>query len=157
MDDLGRLIPIIVIALTLLARVFRRKKPREAEPEVVLEDEREVTLPPWGNIATMEDNAGEPLPDFLELDERSPSQEATPSLPAAKETQPAPDTTASKPKEHPTLNRAEGRKKATSVRAAPSTVAGISLTPQTFRQGIILREILGPPKALQRRRAETEN
>jgi uncharacterized membrane protein len=156
-DDLFQLIPLIVVVLAILGRIFRSKKPRESEPEVVLEGEQEVTLPPWGNIATMEDNAGEPLPDFPQLEERSPSQEATPPLPAAKETQPAPDTTASKPEERPAPNRAERRNEATSAQSAPSTVAGISLTPQTFRQGIILREILGPPKSLQRRRAETEN
>jgi hypothetical protein len=153
-DDLFQLIPLIVVVLAILGRIFRSKKPRESEPEVVLEGEQEVTLPPWGNIATMEDNAGEPLPDFPQLEERSPSQEATAPLPAAKETQPAPDTAAPTPKERPALSRAEGRKEASSVRAAPSTIAGISLTPQTFRQGIILREILGPPKSLQRRRTE---
>ena len=157
MDDLFQLIPLIVVVLAILGRIFRSKKPRESEPEVVLEGEQEVTLPPWGNIATMEDNAGEPLPDFLQLEERSPSQEATPPLPAAKETQPAPDTAVPTPKERPALSRAEGRKEASSVRAAPSTIAGISLTPQTFRQGIILREILGRPKSLRRRRAEAEN
>ena len=98
MDDLFQLIPLIVVVLAILGRIFRSKKPRESEPEVVLEGEQEVTLPPWGNIATMEDNAGEPLPDFLQLEERSPSQEATPPLPAAKETQPAPDTAAPTPK-----------------------------------------------------------
>ena len=157
MDELIQLIPFIIIALTLLGSVFRRKKPRESEPEVVLEDEREVTLPPWGNIATTDDNTGGPLPDFLELDERSPSPKPSPSVTAAKETRPPPDTTASKPIEPPTLNQAEERKEATPVRTAPHTIAGISLTSQTIRQGIILREILGPPKSLRRRRAETEN
>ena len=157
MDELIQLIPFIIIALTLLGRVFLRKKPRESEPEVVLEDEREVTLPPWGNIATTDDNTGGPLPDFLELDERSPSPKPSPSVTAAKETRPPPDTTASKPIERPTLNQAEERKEAAPVRTARRTIAGISLTSQTFRQGIILREILGPPKSLRRRRAETEN
>ena len=64
MDDLVQLIPFIIIALTLLGRVFRRKKPRESEQEAVLEDEQEVTLPPWGNLETMEGNTG--FPDFLE-------------------------------------------------------------------------------------------
>ena len=30
-----------------------------------------------------------------------------------------------------------------------ATIAGIPLTPQTFRQGIILAEILRPPKSLR--------
>lgn len=150
MDDLGRLIPIIVIALTLLARVLRRKKPRQPEPEVPLENEQEVTLPPWGNIETMDGSTG--FPDFLEREEQSPSP--APAAPEVEETQPPPDTTASKPIEP--LSQAEERKGVTPPQAAPHTIAGISLTPQTFRQGIILREILGPPKSLQRRRTESE-
>ena len=154
MDDLGRLIPIIVIALTLLARVFRRKKPRQPEPEVPLEDEQEVTLPPWGNIETMDGRTG--FPDFLEREEPSPSPDPAPAA-VAEETQPPPDTTASKPIERPALNRAEDRREPTPVSTTPRTIAGISLTSQTFRQGIILREILGPPKSLQHRRIETES
>ncbi|MDE0042315.1 MAG: hypothetical protein OXT74_09785 [Candidatus Poribacteria bacterium] len=154
MDDLIQLIPFIIIALTLLGRVFRRKKPQKSEPEVPLENEQEVTLPPWGNIETMDGNTG--FPDFLEQDEPSSSPESAPSL-AVEETQPPPDTPAPKPIEHPTLNQTEERRKVTPVSTAPTTIAGISLTPQTFRQGIILREILGPPKSLQRRRTESEN
>ena len=155
MDELIQLLPFIFVALTLLARFFRRKKPQNSESEVPLEDEQEVTLPPWGNIETMDDNTG--LPDFLELEERSPSPKPAPSLTAAEETQPPPDTPAPKPVERPTLNQTEERRKVTPVYTAPTTIAGISLTPQTFRQGIILREILGPPKSLQRRRTESEN
>lgn len=156
MDDLGKFIPLILIAIALLGRVFRSKKPRQPEPEVVSEEEQEVTLPPWGNVATMEDNAGEALPDFLDLEERSPLQQPTPSASVAEKTQSAPDATASLPKERPAPNRAEGRRETTPVQSAPTTIAGISLTSQTFRQGIILREILGPPKSLQRR-TDTEN
>jgi hypothetical protein len=151
-DELIQLIPFIIIALTLLGRAFRRKKPRESEPEAPLENEQEVTLPPWGNIETMDGNTG--LPDFLELEAPSPSPEPAPSSTAG-ETQPPPDTRAPKPIERPTLNQTEERRKVTPVSTAPTTIAGISLTPKTFRQGIILREILGPPKSLQRRRAET--
>ena len=145
MDELIQLIPFIIIALTLLGRVFLRKKPRELEPEVVLEDEREVTLPPWGNIATTDENTGGPLPDFLELDERSPSPKPSPSVTAAKETRPPPDTTASKPIEPPTLNQAEERKEATPVRTAPRTIAGISLTSQRFVRESYCAKSLGLP------------
>ena len=155
MDDLGKLLPLIFIVIALLGRVFRGKKPRKTEPEVPLEDEQEVTLPPWGNIETTDGNTG--LPDFLELEEPSPSPEPAPSSTTAEETQPPPDTPAPKPIESPALDRAEERKTSTPVRTVPHTIAGISLTSQTFRQGIILREILGPPKSLQRRRTESEN
>ncbi|MDE0298881.1 MAG: hypothetical protein OXN17_09630 [Candidatus Poribacteria bacterium] len=154
MDDLVQLIPLIIIVLTLLGRVFRRKKPRESEPEVVLEDEQEVTLPPWGNLETMEGNTG--FPDFLEQEERSPSPEPAPSLTAAQETGPPPEVTPPKPEKRPSYDRAKERIEAAPVRTAPRTIAGISLTSKTFRQGIILREILGPPKSLQRR-TDTEN
>ena len=157
MDELIQLIPFIIIALTLLGRVFRRKKPRESEPEVALEDEQEVKLPPWGTIETADDSVTEPLPDFLQLEE-SPSPKPAPPLKVAEETQSPPDDTpATKPVERPALSQTVERKEATPSQTAPHTIAGISLTSQTFRQGIILREILGPPKSLQRRRTESEN
>ncbi len=157
MDELIQLIPFIIIALTLLGRVFRRKKPRESEPEVVLEDEQEVKLPPWGTIETADDSVTEPLPDFLQLEE-PPSPKPAPPLKVAEETQPPPDDPpATKPVERHALSQTVERKEATQSQTAPHTIAGISLTSQTFRQGIILREILGPPKSLQRRRTESEN
>lgn len=158
MDELIQLIPFIIIALTLLGRVFRRKKPRESEPEVVLEDEQEVKLPPWGSIETADDSVTEPLPDFLQLEEPPPSPKPAPPLKVAEETQSPPDDTpATRPIERPALSQTVERKEATPSQTAPHTIAGISLTSQTFRQGIILREILGPPKSLQRRRTESEN
>ncbi len=156
MDELIQLIPFIIIALTLLGRVFRRKKPRESEPEVVLEDEQEVKLPPWGSIETADDSVTEPLPDFLQLEE-PPSPKPAPPLKVAEEAEPPPDPPATKPVERPALSQTVERKEATPSQTAPHTIAGISLTSQTFRQGIILREILGPPKSLQRRRTESEN
>ena len=158
MDELIQLIPFIIIALTLLGRVFRRKKPRESEPEVVLEDEQEVKLPPWGSIEATDDSVTEPLPDFLQLEEPPSSPKPAPPLKVAEETQSPPDDTpATRPIERSALSQTVERKEVTSPRTAPHTIAGISLTPQTFRQGIILREILGPPKSLQRRRTESEN
>ena len=156
MDELIQLLPLIIFVLALLGRVFRRKKPEKSEAEVALEDEQEVKLPPWGNIATTDEDAAEPFPDFLQREE-PPARETARAFAAAEETQPPPDTPAPKPKEPATVNRTESRREVASARAAPGTVAGISLTPQTFRQGIILREILGPPRSLQRRRAEGEN
>ena len=156
MDELIQLLPFIIVALTLLGRVLRRKKPRESEPEVDLEGEGEVQLPPWGNVATAEDSAAEPLPDFLQLEEQPP-REPAPATAATEDSRPAPDTAPSKPIERPTTNQARPREGAASARAAPRAIGDISLTPQTFRQGIILREILGPPKSLQGRRPETEN
>lgn len=158
MDDLIQYLPIIAIALTLLARVFRRKKPREPEPEVNLEGEQEVKLPAWGNMAAMDDLTSEPMPDFLQLDEQPPPRNTAPPPTPADKPQPAPEVKATKTVEQrPTSNQATRREEAKTPRTATRTIAGISLTPQTFRQGIILREILGPPKSLERRRTETEN
>ena len=154
MDELIQLFVFIIIALTLLGRVFRRKKPRESEQEAVLEDEQEVTLPPWGNLETMEGNTG--FPDFLEQEERLPSREPAPRLTAEQDTQPQSEVTPPIREERPSDDRAEDRREPKPVSTTPSTIAGISLTSQTFRQGIILREILGPPKSLQRR-TDTEN
>lgn len=157
MEDLLQYIPLILIALFSLLRVLRKKTQQQPEPEVALEDEQEVKLPPWGNFPTEEDASDKPLPEFLEVEEFSVPQQPVSQLPAAEASQPARETTPSKSRQRPVSQPDRGKSESSPAQSVADTIAGISLTPQTVRQGIILSEILGRPKSLRRPRAETEN
>ena len=116
---------IIFGAVALLARLFSRRNSR-AEPDIAQEEE-EITLPPWGNLP-MEVDA--PLPQ--------PIEHAPPVRPVAPHIAQK-DTQSQSTPESPTES---------SPPTVP-TILGIPLSPQTFRQGIILAEILRPPKSLR--------
>lgn len=132
MEEWIQLILFLIFgAIALFTRMLNRRGSR-AEPDVE-QGEEEITLPPWGNVP-MEEDA--PLPDFIEVDEPEATtapppeaQVASQSEPLREETPPPPPGSAAPP--------------------VIPTVAGIPLTPQTFRQGIILAEILRPPKSLR--------
>ena len=119
---------IVFGAVALLARLLSRRGSKE-EPDIVLE-EAEVTLPPWGNLP-MEVDAPSPQPI-----EHAPPVRPVPPHTAQKEAQfqstPESPTESSPPK--------------------VPRIAGIPLSLETFRQGIILAEILGSPKSLRRPR-----
>ena len=120
MEEWIQLILFLIFGtVALLSRVLSRRGSKE-EPDVLPEEE-EVTLPPWGNVPMEEEEF--PLPEFVE--------EETPT--AAPDSKPDPveeETPAQTPPVRP-------------------TIAGIPLSPETFRQGIILAEILRPPKSLR--------
>ena len=120
MEEWIQLILFLIFGtVALLSRVLSRRGSKE-EPNVLPEEE-EVTLPPWGNVPMEEEEF--PLPEFVE--------EETPT--AAPDSKPDPveeETPAQTPPVRP-------------------TIAGIPLSPETFRQGIILAEILRPPKSLR--------
>ena len=130
MEEWIQLILFLIFgAIALFTRMLNRRSSRE-EPDVA-QGEEEITLPPWGNVP-MEEDA--PLPDFIEVDEPetpiAPSPEVqVASQPLREEPPPAPPDSAAPP--------------------VIPTIAGIPLSPQTFRQGIILAEILRPPKSLR--------
>lgn len=119
---------IIFGAVALISRMLSRRGSKE-EPDVLPEEE-EITLPPWGNVPMEEEEF--PVPEFVEED--------TPVAPP--EPQPAVQVTSEPP---PVEEKTQGQQP-----PAIPTIAGIPLTPQTFRQGIILAEILRPPKSLRR-------
>ena len=137
-DDLIQVILLIIFGVVaLLGRVLGRKKPQREPDDVVLEEE--VTLPPWGNLPMEEE---EPFPYTVEPE--TPSVQPPPSF-----TMPAPKETPVEPELKPAPAR---ESRADSSPPQAPTIAGIPLSPQTFRQGIILAEILGRPKSLRRPR-----
>ena len=129
MEEWIQLILFLIFgAVALFTRMLNRRSSRE-EPDVA-QGEEEITLPPWGNVP-MEEDA--PLPDFIEVDEPE-----TPIAPPQVTSQPEPlrEAPSSAPPDSAAL-------------PVIPTIAGIPLSPQTFREGIILAEILRPPKSLR--------
>ena len=124
MEEWIQLILFIIFgAVALFSRMLSRRGSKE-EPDVLPEEE-EITLPPWGNLPMEEEEF--PEPEFVEEEITEPSpaaQIASKPPPVEEETQPQP------------------------LPAIP-TIAGIPLSPETFRQGIILAEILRPPKSIR--------
>ncbi len=129
MEEWIQLIIIIVFgAVALFTRVLSRRGSKE-EPAVVLEED-EITLPPWGNLPMEEEI---PISEFIE--EEAPAAQPVPA--------PDPQVTSK-----PDLAKEETQVQSPIDPIIP-TILGIPLSPQTFRQGIILAEILRPPKSLR--------
>ena len=129
MEEWIQLILFLIFGtVALLSRVLSRRGSRE-EPDTLPEDE-EITLPPWGNVPMEEEEF--PVPEFVEEETPVAPPEPDPAVQSASESPPVEQETQSQPS------------------PAIPTIAGIPLTPQTFRQGIILAEILRPPRTLRR-------
>lgn len=124
MEEWIQLILFIIFgAVALFSRMLSRRGSKE-EPDVLPEGE-EITLPPWENVP-MEDEEF-PAPEFVEEETTEPA----PTVQIAPEPPPVEEET--QPQTPPAI----------------PTIAGIPLSPQTFRQGIILAEILRPPKSVR--------
>ena len=118
---------LIFGTIALVSRVLSRRGSKE-EPDALPEEE-EITLPPWGNTPMEEEEF--PLPEFVEADTSAAPPEPPPVIQIASEPDPVEEETPAQPP--PVI----------------PTIAGIPLSAQTFRQGIILAEILRPPKSLR--------
>ena len=127
MEEWIQLILFLIFGtVALVSRILSRRGSKE-EPDVPPEEE-EITLPPWGNVPLEEDA---PLPEFIEEEAPTAPPEPPPAVPVASTPDPVEEEAPAQPS--PTV----------------PTIAGIPLSPQTFRQGIILAEILRPPKSLR--------
>jgi len=150
MEDLIRLIPLIIIALFWVLGRARKQRQQQSDPEVMQESEPKITLPPWGNLPMEE---GKPprqqgAPDRFPI-ESEPFPASPPAVPTIQPTPPPPmphRVRAMQDTEPPTSKSGSD-----SPTPKVPTIAGIPLSPETFRQGIILSEILGRPKSLRRR------
>ena len=137
------LLPLIVVILTVVLGNRRKKAEQQRTPEAerhtdVAQDSEEALPPFMENFPFEREN----FPDFLEFEESEPEPEPEPVVeePAPPPVQEPPPT----PPEPRTPVRPGSR-------SVPMTVLP-DLSPQTFRQGIILSEILGPPKARRARK-----
>ena len=129
MEEWIQLILFLIFGtIALVSRMLSRRGSKE-EPDALPEEE-EITLPPWGNVPMEEEEF--PVPEFVEEETPVDPPEPEPAIQAASEPPPVEQETQTQ-----------------SPPAIP-TIAGIPLTPETFRQGIILAEILRPPRTLRR-------
>lgn len=140
--DFDQLIPLIVIVLGLIFSLFRRKKQPEQSVEtgneVDVQQEEEMGIPPFIHIE-------DPTEEQMVLEEESVPVMVEQSEPVP-ETSPEPKET-----EPPPIPPDLRGRSPIGTRQFP-TKSLIDVTPETFRQGIILSEILGKPKTLRRRR-----
>lgn len=137
MEELIQFIPVIIFIVIALVGAMRRQTRQRSEPDAVLEGEDEVLLPPWGSLEPLEEEF-QPVPP-VESEESSQSPPETPSRHEV-----PPDDSKTQP-------RGAGGSNDEQLPHV-DTIAGISLSPQTVREGIILSEILGRPKSLRRPR-----
>ena len=136
MEELIQFIPIVILIVITLLGAMRRQNRQRSEPDGELEEEDGVFLPPWGNLEPLEEEI-QPAPPVVQSEEPPPAPQETPVHH---------EVSAGDSEIHPS--------EADSVSGAQvplvDTIAGISLSSQTVRQGIILSEILGRPKSLRR-------
>ena len=137
MEELIQFIPVIIFIVIALVGAMRRQTRQRSEPDTVLEGEDEVLLPPWGNLEPLEEEF-QPVPP---VESEEPSQ-TPPETPSRHEVP---------PDDSETQLRGAGGSNDEQL-SHVDTIAGISLSPQTVREGIILSEILGRPKSLRRPR-----
>lgn len=137
MEELIQFIPVVIFIVIALVSAMRRQTRQRSEPDAVLEGEDEVLLPPWGHLEPLEEEF-QPVPP---VESEEPSQ--TPPETSSRHEVP-PDDSETQP-------RGAGGSNDEQLPHV-DTIAGISLSPQTVREGIILSEILGRPKSLRRPR-----
>ena len=140
---------VIVILISILSNARRRKaQQRDAERQAGerVTPESEETPPPF-----MED-----FPFETQLEQMILQQDEQEVVPVAEEPMrpeaEQPDPVVETPKPQPPPVPVEFP---TRTRSVPATSL-LDLSPQTFRQGIILSEILGRPKSRSRRRPTSQ-
>lgn len=148
--DLEALIPFIIIGLSILFGAVRRRKHGQStsETETQAEQQAEVDqgFPPF--IGNFDDFPQE----VIETEAIVTDDEQVPVVAQQSEPDPVHETIQEKGgTEPPPVPPNLGGKSPTGTMPFP-TASLIDISPDTFRQGIILAEILGKPKALQRRK-----
>ena len=133
------LIPLIIVILTFVLGNSRRRKERQGRIEREQEEnampEGEATPPPF-----MED-----FPFETRLEDMILQQNEVEEQPVIEEPEPEPVQEPVAPSQPPPVPV----KSPAGVRSIPATSL-LDISPRTFRQGIILREILGRPRSLRR-------
>ena len=138
MAEIFQVIAFIAFGVFVLARRFAKKK-QLADQDQESQDGGGMKLPSW-------------LEKLVEGDEIQ-----KPVLPQQEQAQTPPPEMEQRETDQPTVssNQPEPEKEPASLvpTSTPSTerkVAGLPLSPKTFRQAIILSEILKPPKSVQK-------
>ena len=136
MEELIQVIPIVILIVITLLGAMRRQNRQQPDPDGELEEEDGVFLPPWGSLEPMEEEV-QPAPPVMQSEVPPPTPQDTPVQR---------EVSADDSEIHPSEADSASDARVPLV----DTIAGISLSSQTVRQGIILSEILGRPKSLRR-------
>lgn len=146
--NLQALIPIIVVLLIFIFSGSRRRKTEqrspESNPKIDASPDSEVVLPPF-----MENFEGFPSRTEFEDETVESSEEGIPMVVEQLEPEPVQELTPVRKPIKPLLVPVDSP---TSLPTKPISAAFL-LNPslETFRQGIILAEVLGKPKGLRSR------
>ena len=138
MEEIFQVIAFIVFGIfVLVRRFFRSKKLADQDPEA--QDEGGMKMPSWLEEVIEGDKIQEPMPPQHEQ-----MQTASPEIEQVEIEQPVVSANKIEPDEPSSV--------LTTVPYKGRQVAGLSvpLSPKTFRQAIILSEILKPPKSIQK-------
>ena len=138
MEEIFQVIAFIVFGIfVLVRRFFRSKKLADQDPEA--QDEGGMKMPSWLEEVIEGDKIQEPMPPQHEQ-----MQTASPEIEQVEIEQPVVSANKIEPDEPSSV--------LTTVPYKERQVAGLSvpLSPKTFRQAIILSEILKPPKSIQK-------
>ena len=139
---------LIVILISILSNSRRRKAQQRNEEKKG--DERAMSESDEAPPPFMED-----FPFETQLEQMILQQDEKEDVPVAKEPTPpeseSPDPVVETPRPEPPPVPVDSP---TRTRSVPATSL-LNLSPQTFRQGIILSEILGRPKSRSRRQSAT--
>ena len=137
MDEFFQVIAFIVFGVFVLVRRFAKKK-KLADQDQDSQDGSGMKLPSWLEELVEGDEIQKPIPTQQEQVQTSP-----PEMEQRETEQPAISPKQPKPEEEPASAP-------TSASSTERKVADLPLSPQTFRQAIILSEILKPPKSIQK-------
>ena len=137
---------IIVLLISILSNARRRKAQQNAERRTDEQamSESEDTPPPFMEDFPFETQLEQMILQQDEREETLPVVEE-PARPESESSEPVVETSQPQPPPVP-VESPTGR------RSVPATSL-LNLSPQTFRQGIILSEILGRPKSHSRRQS----
>ena len=141
------LAPLIIVLLISILSNSRRRKAQQRNAERKTDEhamsESEEAPPPFMEDFPFETQLGQMI---LQQDEQETTPVAEEPTPPASET---PDPVVETPQPQPPPVPVDSP---TRTRSVPATSL-LNLSPQTFRQGIILSEILGRPKSRSRQRS----
>lgn len=141
MEDLIQVIFLVIFGLVaVLGRILSQRRQSQA-PDGGL-DEEEVTLPPWGNVP--EPQEASPPPSV----ERKTPPTRPSATPTIESTRPSPPPERAQPARE-AMHQPAHMEHMEPHTPGRSTIAGLPVCPRTFRQAIILTEILQRPKSLR--------
>ena len=138
MAEIFQVIEFIAFGVFVLARRFAKKK-KLADQDQESQDGGGTKLPSWLEKLVEGDEIQKPV-----LPQQEQAQTPPPEMEQRETDQPTVSSNQPEPEKEPASSVP------TSTPSTERKVAGLPLSPKTFRQAIILSEILKPPKSVQK-------